>query len=682
MNDTATASKVLSAVGVAGSNAQVAALPDEAVGTERGLEDVDASDLAAIPSNETPALALPIMRVSEAAVYVWGLDLSSLKAGDSIVLHMMPESTANTAGFSAAADEDDGAAPDSYAFLDDSGNKITTVPASKKVNVAAYMEPAYTYAPIITVRDTSSETPSESEDVTPVVPVVPTPSEDVTPLVPTSPDVAPDVPTPPTSGDTQPDVPTPPTSGDTQPDVPTPPTSGDTRPDMPDGPMSGDNPPDVPDGPMSGDNPPDVPDGPMSGDNPPDAPNAPTSGDTKPSTDDTTSGDVTPTEDENVTGETYTSSTAFENALVVNGATSSYTNITVNKTGDASGQSENYDWYGTNAAILAKGGANVTISGASTTIHSNAVGGNAVFAYGGNSSMNTNNSGDGTKITISDATITTQSNNSGGIMVTGGGTIEASNLTITTSSGSSAAIRSDRGGGTITATGGTYTTNGVGSPAIYSTAAISVYNADLTSNVAQVVVIEGGNSVTLDEARLTANHTQFNGQDTTYQAILIYQSQSGDASSGSSSFTMKGGSITNANGDIFHVTNTTTTISLSESIAITNNDSSGYFLRASTDSWGTSGSNGGKVTLNADGQTIDGNMLVDSVSSLTLNMSNSSAFNGAINPSGQTGTVNVVIDSTSEWTLTGNSYVTSLTNNGTINTGSYTLYVNGQAYSN
>ena len=637
VNDTAMASKVLSAVGGAGSDTQVAALPGDAVGTERSLEDVDPSELAEIPSNETPALALPIMSVNKAAVYVWGLDLSSFNIGDSIVMHMMPTalSAASVSGFFAAAD-----AGDSYAFLDDNGNKITTVPASKKVNVAAYMEPAYTYAPIIAVKDTSSETPAESEDVTPVVPVVPTPSGDVEPFVPTSPDVTPDAPT----------------SGDTQPDVPTPPTSGDTRPDMPDGPMSGDN--------------------------PPDAPNGPTSGDNTPSTDDTDTEDVTPTEDEDVTGGTYTSSTAFENALVVNGAKSSYKNITVNKTGDASGQSENYDWYGTNAAILAQGGANVTISGASTTIHSNAVGGNAVFAYGGNSGMNTNNSGDGTTITISDATITTQSNNSGGIMVTGGGMIDATELTVTTSGGSSAAIRSDRGGGTISVLGGTYTTNGVGSPAIYSTAEISVTDADLTSNVAQVVVIEGGNSVDLYETRLTANHTQLNGQDTSYQAILIYQSQSGDASNGASSFTMEDSTLTNTSGDIFHVTNTTTTITLSGS-TITNNDESGNFLDASSDSWGTSPNNGGRVTLNADGQTINGNMLVDSVSSLTLNMSNSSAFNGAINPSGQTGSVSVVIDSTSTWTLTGNSYVSSITNNGgTINPNGYTLYVNGQAYSN
>lgn len=47
-------------------------------------------------------------------------------------------------------------------------------------------------------------------------------------------------------------------------------------------------------------------------------------------------------------------------------------------------------------------------------------------------------------------------------MTTGGGNMIASNLTITTSDISSAAIRSDRGGGTVSIDGGTYTTNGQG----------------------------------------------------------------------------------------------------------------------------------------------------------------------------------------------------------------------------
>lgn len=76
-------------------------------------------------------------------------------------------------------------------------------------------------------------------------------------------------------------------------------------------------------------------------------------------------------------------------------------------------------------------------------------------------------------------------------MTTGGGTMIASNLTVTTSGTSSAAIRTDRGGGNVSVNGGTYTTNGQGSPAIYSTAAIKVSNATLNSKTSEGVVIEG-----------------------------------------------------------------------------------------------------------------------------------------------------------------------------------------------
>ncbi|MBQ6973082.1 MAG: hypothetical protein IJP86_12105 [Synergistaceae bacterium] len=402
--------------------------------------------------------------------------------------------------------------------------------------------------------------------------------------------------------------------------------------------------------------------------------------DTDTTSDDQTSDDSGTTSDDQsgtTTATTYTSTTAGTHALSLTSGSATYSNITVTKTGDATGSSDGtsgYDWTGSNAAVFASGGGTLTIT--SADISSSAVGGNAVFSYGGN--LSGSNSGNGTTVAISDSTITTTKNNSGGIMATGGGIINASNLTITTAGGSSAAIRSDRGGGTITVNGGTYTANGQGSPAIYSTAEITGSDVTLTSGIAQVVVIEGGNSVTLTDSTLTANHTSLNGNDSYYQAVLIYQSMSGDASDGSSSFTMTDGSITNANGDIFHVTNTTTTITLS-GVSITNNDTSGNFLRASSGKWGTSGSNGGKVTLNASGQDMAGNIIVDSSSTLALSLKDSSTFSGAINTSGTAGTVSVTIEAGSTWTLTGNSYVTSLTNNGTINKGSYTLYVNGTA---
>ena len=382
------------------------------------------------------------------------------------------------------------------------------------------------------------------------------------------------------------------------------------------------------------------------------------------------------TKDETITSGEYKSSNADENAILVSGdVNASISNIIAHKTGDSDG-GDSTSFYGTNSAILAKDGATLTIKNA--TITTDATGANGVFSYGGSATTN-NSSSDGTTVNISDSTITTTKGNSGGIMTTGGGTTNAKNLTITTSGQSSAAIRSDRGGGTVNVDGGTYTTNGVGSPAIYSTAEITVKNAKLISTTSEGAIIEGKNSITLENVELTDTHTK-NVRSKTYKNIFIYQSMSGDAAEGVATFTAKNSTITTNKGDSFYVSNTSAVINLTNN-KIINNDSTGYFLRAQADAWGNEGSNGGKVTLNLTNQEVDGNIGVDEISSLTMNMT-SSSFKGVIDA--KDGEVKLTLDKSSTITLTGDSYVTSLTNadssNSNINLNGYKLYVGSSEY--
>ena len=385
------------------------------------------------------------------------------------------------------------------------------------------------------------------------------------------------------------------------------------------------------------------------------------------------------TKDEDITSGEYKSSSADENAISVSGnIKSTLSDITVNKTGDSDG-GDNTSFYGTNSAIIAKGGANVTIKTANIT--TSATGANGVFSYGGSATTNNSNS-DGTTINISDSTITTSKDNSGGIMTTGGGIMNATNLTITTAGTSSAAIRSDRGGGTVTVDKGTYKTTGKGSPTIYSTADITVKNATLISTASEGAIIEGKNSITLENVELTDTNNELNGQSTTYKNIFLYQSMSGDAAEGNAVFTSKDSTITTNKGDSFYVTNTTATINL-ENNKIINNDSTGNFLRIQKDSWGNSGSNGGTVTLNLTNQEVNGNIVVDSISKLTMKLSNDSNFKGSINNSKE-GEVSISLDKSSSITLTGDTYIKSLTNedstNSNINLNNYKLYVNGKEF--
>ena len=377
-----------------------------------------------------------------------------------------------------------------------------------------------------------------------------------------------------------------------------------------------------------------------------------------------------------LSNKSYESTTKDENVILVTGSIkSTLSNLKVNKTGDSDG-GDNTSFYGNNSAILAKGGATVNIT--DSTITTNATGANGVFSYGGSATTN-NSSSDNTTVNISDTTITTTKDNSGGIMTTGGGIMNATNLTINTSGTSSAAIRSDRGGGTVVVNKGTYKTTGKGSPAIYSTADITVKNASLIATASEGVVIEGKNSISLENVTLTDTNNTLNGQSTTYKNIFIYQSMSGDAATGEAKFTSNNSTITTNKGDSIYVTNTKAIINLENNTFI-NNDSTGNFIRIQKDSWGTSGSNGGDVTLNLTNQKTKGNIVVDSISKLTINLSNGSSLSGAINSSNE-GEVNITLDKTSTITLTKDSYIKSLTNadktNSNINFNGYKLYVNG-----
>ena len=382
-------------------------------------------------------------------------------------------------------------------------------------------------------------------------------------------------------------------------------------------------------------------------------------------------------------GQVYASSTSDESALLISTSDEvSITDPTVTKSGD-SDSGDNCNFYGLNAAVLVKDSTTTTITGG--TITSDADGANGVFCYGGNGGQN-GATGDGTTLYIYDTTITTTGNGSGGIMTTGGGITYAYDLTVETSGRSSAAIRTDRGGGTVVVDGGTYTSNGLGSPAIYSTADITVSNAKLVSTLSEGVCIEGLNSITLNDCDLTANNTQCNGNATFLDTIMIYQSMSGDAASGTSHFTMTGGSLTSKNGHVFHVTNTNAIITL-EGVEIVNEDADNTLLSVCADGW-SGGSN--IATLKTIAQKLVGAIKVGNDSSLTLELTDGSTFEGSIdgsitNAKGETisadvGTVTVTLDSTSTWTLTGDSYVTEFNGDAAnVVSNGYTLYVNGTA---
>ena len=372
----------------------------------------------------------------------------------------------------------------------------------------------------------------------------------------------------------------------------------------------------------------------------------------------------------------YTSKKSDQSVVLVkNGAALTLNNTILNKASGDSSNTENSEFYGINAGLLVttKSTANVT----NAKITTSAKGSNAVFATGTNA-----------KINISDSTITTTGSGSArGLDATYGGTINADNVTVSTSGNSCATLATDRGEGTVTAKNSTLSTKGTGSPVIYSTGKISISNTTGTASGSQMVVIEGKNSATVTNSKLTASG-QGNRNNVDNSGIMIYQSMSGDASTGTGTFTAKDSTLSVSknssyykNAPMFFVTNTDAVINLTNTKL--SYGSNTLLSVKGTSEWGQSGSNGGNVKLNASKQTLTGNISLDKLSTLTMKLANSSTYTGTINAKNSAKKISLTLDSSSKIKLTGDSYVTSFNDEDSsysnIDFNGYTLYVNGKA---
>lgn len=373
----------------------------------------------------------------------------------------------------------------------------------------------------------------------------------------------------------------------------------------------------------------------------------------------------------------YTSTKSDENAILVqDGGNATVSGATVTKSGDST-NTENSEFYGINAAVLTTKGSTATIKNSKIT--TSAKGANAVFSTGEDS-----------KVYISDSTvISTGESSARGLDATYGGYIEADNVTVSTQGNSCAALATDRGEGTVTAKSSELSTTGTGSPIIYSTGNISISDTKGSASNSQMVVVEGKNSAAVTDSALTCSGKGNRGTDnkTDSCGVMIYQSMSGDAGTGEGTFTSKNSTLTiSSDSDyyksapMFFVTNTDASINLTNTKLSYGSD---ILLSAKgTSEWGNSGSNGGNVTLTAKNQTLKGNITADKISAVTIKMA-SSDYTGTINGDNSAEKISLTLDSNSKIKLTGDSYVTSLSDSdgsySNIDLNGYTLYVNGKA---
>ena len=314
-----------------------------------------------------------------------------------------------------------------------------------------------------------------------------------------------------------------------------------------------------------------------------------------------------------IDGGDFISATDNQNVfLVVNGGKLTLKNATVTKTGseDFQGRGDNYSFYGLNSAIVVVG-ENSSINLENVVISTTVSGSNAVVA--------TQNG----KVTIANSKIGTTKDNSRGLHATYGGVITAESTEISTLGGSCATLATDRGAGTVTATGMTLSTAGSGSPLIYSTGDITLKSSTGTATGAQIAVVEGKNSIVVENSQLSANgYGNREGKDNA--AVMIYQSMSGDASVGTGNFTATDSSLTVLSDSkdydeipFFFITNTEAKINL-KNVTASFHEEMPFISAKGTSEWGRSGSNGGKVTYSGtDVRSSSTIVEVDNISSVS-----------------------------------------------------------------
>ena len=348
----------------------------------------------------------------------------------------------------------------------------------------------------------------------------------------------------------------------------------------------------------------------------------------------------------------FDNTTSDQNSFIGKNKASITINSSVfDKTGNTTND-DNSNFRGQNAVVLGIEGSQTSIKNSNIT--SNSIGSNGVFA-----------TGEGSVINVENTNIHTKGDSSRGLDATYKGTVNGKNLTITTEGAHSATLATDRGEGTITAEAAKLTTSGSGSPVIYSTGNITANNVNGVANKSEIGVVEGKNSITLTNSNVTGY--QDNG-------FMLYQSFSGDAESGIARLKAENNTLTtHGTGAFIYVNNTTAEADLTGNTILMPNTTT--LVKAAADSrWGKDGENGGHLTLRASNQELNGNIVADSISTVSLDMTNGSSLVGAVNTNNTAKEITMKLSKDSTWTLTGDSYVKSLTNEDTTNSN---IHLNG-----
>ena len=362
----------------------------------------------------------------------------------------------------------------------------------------------------------------------------------------------------------------------------------------------------------------------------------------------------------------------YVNKIPFNNTVSDSTNVVIEggnfkineSTITKSGNSTSNVLDGSNSAVLVQKDASLELF--LGTVSTTATYSSGVYSNGGT-------------IKIIGTTIQTHSDYSSGAVVSNNGVINADYAKFQMNGSYSYAFDILKSGGKVNVNGGSYVTTGDKSPVVMANGDIVINNnASLVSEKSEGFIVDGNHSVTFNNSKLSTNNTSLFDNTTSSKSIMLYQSSDKKMDS-VTSFSANGSNLTTIVGDTFYVTNTKASIQLVNNTIVNH---TGGLLRVEGSSFGQSGNNGGDVTLTMSNQTATGNVFVDDISKLDMNLSGGSHYSGAINHEHKNSDISLVISSDSSISLTADSYVTSFLDEdktySNIEFNGFDLYVNGE----
>ncbi|MBQ6119309.1 MAG: hypothetical protein IJK98_08760, partial [Clostridia bacterium] len=345
-----------------------------------------------------------------------------------------------------------------------------------------------------------------------------------------------------------------------------------------------------------------------------------------------------------------------QNAVHIAGGNVIINDSTITRKHDASTDGENSTHYGVGATVLATNGIGF-ISKSSLISEANAATG--AFAYGS------------AKMYLSETSVSTALSNSHGLATAETGKLYAWNMEVNTQGDNSVPVYSGPGGGATVIDGGSYASAGLQSPVIMCASEVTLANAECTAEQSEAARVQGANTLTVYDTNLTGN--QKINQDHSFQwTVLLYNPGTYNRED-ATNFYMKNGTITSKNGGMFFSTNTTSNIYL-ENVTLKPFKNSEFLIRCTGNSdpelWGAIGANGSVCNFTAVNQTLEGNVVWDAISELSLYVKDNSTLIGAFVKDSSdlrgSGFADLYIGPNCTWTVAGDSELSNLYNAGTI----------------